>query len=370
MTENSSSVLTPYIKSLFLETPNLTPNDLATVLKCIFKGIPSDVQTAAFLTALRMRELDHKPEFITAAVNTILEVSTAISPENVGGKSFIDIVGTGGDGKNAFNVSTSSSIVAAGMGLPICKHGGKTSTSNSGAGDILTCLDVNLMKVSRETLPSLLKKSNYCFLFAPSFHSAMGKVARVRSNLGIPTIFNILGPLINPVPLKARILGVYNEALGESYASAASLLNKENKTKCTSMVVFGKIGLDEISPIGPTKCWLVDTKGDITTFIISPKDFNLPEHSLLEVRSGSPKENAATLIHILRQDLEIYRIHDDPKNNHPIVNFILLNSAALAVLAGLTDNWAEGVELAKTAILTGSSLSSFEKFRSAVQEIN
>ena len=369
MTENSSSVLTPYIKSLFLETPNLTPNDLAIVLKCIFKGIPSDVQTAAFLTALRMRELDHKAEFITAAVNTILEFSSTVSLESVGNKSYIDIVGTGGDGQNTFNVSTSSSIVAAGMGLPICKHGGKTSTSTSGAGDILSCLNVNLMKVSKETLPLLLKKSNYSFLFAPSFHSAMGKVAYVRSNLGIPTIFNILGPLINPVPLKARILGVYNEALGESYADAASLLNKENKSKCVSMVVYGKIGLDEIAPIGPTKCWLVDAKGDITTFIISPKDFNLPEHTLLEVRSGSPQENADILMHILRQDLDTYKVHVNPHNNHPIVNFILLNSAALAVVSGLTDSWAEGVELAKTAILTGSSLSSFEKFRAAVSEI-
>ncbi|ODV80535.1 anthranilate phosphoribosyltransferase [Suhomyces tanzawaensis NRRL Y-17324] len=364
---SSPNALTPFIKSLLMEPPNFTEGDLATVLRCIFRGIPSDIQTASFLTALRLRGLDQRPEFIAAAVTTVLEFSKMIPAELVDPLGYVDIVGTGGDGKNTFNVSTSSAIVAAGMGLPVCKHGGKASSSTSGSGDLLKSLGVDLMNVNDETTPEIVKKSDFCFLFAPAFHGGMLKVAPVRAQLGIPTIFNILGPLINPIPLRARILGVYSEQLGESYAQAASILAKESKVHKKTMVVYGDIGLDEISPFGYTKYWMIDADGEITKGVISPKDFHLPEHDLTWVSLGTPEENAETLLHILRQDQSRFKIKES--NNHALVDYILMNTAALAVVAGIATDWVHGVELAKNSIMSGSALRALEDFKAAVQEL-
>lgn len=360
---SSKNILTPYIRSLFLDPPNLTASDLATVLRSIFRGIPSDIQLAAFLTALRMKGLDHHPDYIAAAVQTILEFSDSVEPELVDAQGYVDIVGTGGDGQNTFNVSTSAAIVAAGMGINVCKHGGKALTSTLGSGDLLKCLGVDLSAVNKDTTPKILSQSRFCFLFAPSFHPGMGKVAHIRSELGIPTIFNILGPLMNPIPLRARILGVYSEKLGEAYANAAAALAKRSQCHQQTMVVYGDVGLDEISPMGNTTCWFINKEGEISKFKISPKDFNLPEHSLNLVRSGTPEENAQILFHILRQDHKEFLVRNI---NHPIVDYILLNSAALAVVAGAADDWEHGVELAKQSIILGAALEALETFKTAL----
>lgn len=364
---SSKNVLTPYVKSLFLQTPNLTPEDFSTVLRLIFKGIPSDIQTSAFLTALRMRGLDHEPEFIAAAVSTILEFSDIVPKSEVDSTGYIDIVGTGGDGQNTFNVSTSAAIVAAGMGLNVCKHGGKASTSTSGSGDLLKSLGVDLSVVNKSTTPRIVSESNFCFLFAPAFHPGMAKVAHIRAQLGVPTIFNILGPLLNPMPIRARILGVFSEQLGESYAKAAAELAKKSDVHQKTMVVFGEVGLDEISPIGSTKCWLIDADGEITTMRISPQDFGLPEHSLNLVKSGTPEENADILYRILRQDDPLYTVKES--GNHPLVDYIIMNAAALAFVSGLCDSLEKGVSLASYAITSGNSLRALEDFKTTLHKI-
>lgn len=364
---SQKNILTPYIKSLFLQPPNLIPNDLAIVLRSIFKGIPSEIQISAFLTALRMRGLDHQPEFIAAAVSTILEFSDLIDPSLVDPRGYVDIVGTGGDGQDTFNVSTSAAIVGAGMGLNVCKHGGKASTSASGSGDLLKCLGIDLSVVTLDTTPAILKNSGFCYLFAPCFHNGMAKVAAIRAQLGIPTIFNILGPLLNPIPIRARILGVNSEALGDSYAKAAAELAKTSDVHERTMVVYGEIGLDEISPIGLTKCWIIESSGEIVNLTISPKDFNLPEHSLSLVKSGTPQENADVLLHILRQDHPAYEVKDT--GNHPLVDYILLNSAALAVISNIADSWESGVDCAKEAIVSGKAYKSLTDFQSAIASV-
>lgn len=356
--------LTPFLKKLVINPPTLTPGDLATALRLIFQDAASDIQTGAFLSALRLRGLDQEPDYIAAAVNTVLEFAKTIPPEKVDSKGYIDIVGTGGDGQNTFNVSTSSAIVAAGMGLPVCKHGGKASTSTSGSGDLLKSLGVDLSKVDETTTPEIVSQSKFCFLFAPSFHPGMGLVAHIRSQLGIPTIFNILGPLINPIPIQSRILGVYSEKLGESYALAASILAKQSDVHVKTMVVFGEVVLDEISPIGTTKTWTIDKEGTITRGSISPADFGLPEHELATVKSGTPQENAEVLMHILRQDEEKYVVKDE--GNHPLVDYILMNSAALAVVAGEARTWTEGVVLAKESIQSGKALQALEDLKKAI----
>lgn len=364
MSEFGPNVLTPFIKSLLLEYPNLKPEDIASVFKLIFRGLASDIQVAAFLTALKCKGLDHHPQYIAAAVESVMEFS---HPIDIAGPGFVDIVGTGGDGQNTFNVSTASSIVGAGMNIPVCKHGGKASTSGSGSGDLLTCLGVDIMKINHNTASHVLQSSPYTFLFAPAFHEVMGKVAGVRKQLGIPTIFNILGPLMNPAPLAARILGVYSRSLGEAYAQTVLQLTANDPVHRRTMVVYGHVGLDEISPIGSTSCWIVEN-GTIRYEDISPKDFNIPETSLESVKSGTPQQNATILMHILTQDSEEFMVKDNNKN-HPIVNYILLNSAALAVVSGIASSYVEGVELAKQAIILGSALQALETFKSTVDNL-
>lgn len=365
---SESTILTPYLKKLISEHVAFTPKDLSSVLELIFQGKVSEIQKAAFLTAMRVKGIDHEPEFIAAAVKTVMKFSHPIDSKLVPEGGFVDIVGTGGDGQNTFNVSTASSIIAAGMGIPVCKHGGKASTSSSGSGDLLKCLGVDLMKVNKDTAVNVLTESQYTYLFAPAFHEVMANVAEVRKLLGIPTIFNILGPLMNPAPLSSRILGVYRKPLGEAYAKCVLQLTETDSTHKRSMVVFGDVGLDEISPIGTTSCWIVEN-GTITFKEISPKDFNIPETSLDSVKSGTPQENAQILYHILNQDSEEYKIHQDNQQNHPILNYILMNSAALAVVYELTDSFLEGVELAKKSITSRAALAALESFKSSLNSL-
>lgn len=368
MSEQDPTTLTPYIKKILTTPPTLTSQDLSNVLQIIFQGKASDLQVGSFLTAIRTKGLDHESDYIAAAIKTVMEFSYPIDVNSVPVKGYVDIVGTGGDGQNTFNVSTASSIIAAGMGIPVCKHGGKASTSTSGSGDLLKCLGVDLMKVNKHTALEVLLNSQYTFLFAPAFHEVMANVASVRKQLGIPTIFNILGPLMNPAPLKARILGVYSKPLGQAYAETVLQLTKLDPTHSRSMVVYGNVGLDEISPIGLTSCWIIENN-QISYKEISPKDFGLPEIPLSQVKSGTPQENADILNHILTQDCEEFVVKDDNELNHPIVNYILLNSGALAVVYGLTDSYPEGVELAKEAIRSKKAFEALQSFKEALNRV-
>lgn len=355
---DSKTVLTPYIKSLLLEPPNLTPDDLGLVIKLIVQKIPTEVQIASFLTALRLRGLDQQAEYIAVAASKVLEYSDVLDPSRLDAAGYIDIVGTGGDGQNTFNVSTSSAIVCAGMGLKVCKHGGKAATSSSGAGDLMANLGADLSVIKKDKVYDILSKSNFCFLFAPNFHPAMANVAPLRSALGIPTIFNVLGPLLNPAPIRARILGVYAENLGMVYAEAVLKLDKERGRKAKTMVVWGQIGLDEISPIGRTKIWLVDpATEEILPSYITPKDFDLKEHTLDQVLSGTPSENAALLKDILNNKLG---------EGDPIYDYITMNAGALAFVSGQAASWKHGKELAIEAIKSGNALKALNQFIDAI----
>ncbi|GME92232.1 hypothetical protein B5S28_g1995 [[Candida] boidinii] len=368
----SKNVLTPYVKALLNDPPTLTPSDLSKALKLIFNSEASDIQSSAFLTALRLKGLDHKAEYIAIAVQTVLEFSDLILPNSVDSNGFLDIVGTGGDSQNTFNVSTSAAIIASGIvdsngeHLKVCKHGGKASTSTSGSGDLMANLGVELFKVNSKTAPLIVKNSNLCFLFAPAFHHGMGKVAHIRAQLGIPTIFNILGPLLNPIPIKARVLGVYAENLGQVYAEAALSIDKsKNPDKIAStLVVWGECGLDEISPIGKTKYWKVDPiSKEITTGTLQPSDFGLPEHSLDSVRSGTAKENAEVLKKLLNGEYGV-----EP-NSHPLVDYILINASALAVTAGAAKDWKHGVQLARESITSGNATKALQSFINAINSL-
>lgn len=361
---NMTKVLTPYIQALLENPPTLTQTQFTKALRLIFDGEANDIEISSFLTAIRLRKIDFDSEFIANAVQTILEYSDKIDLSKIDPDGYFDIVGTGGDSQNTFNVSTSAAIIGAGMGLNICKHGGKASTSKSGAGDLMSKLGVNLMKVNADSVPTVVNESNMCFLFAPAFHRGMGKVVNVRKNLGIPTIFNILGPLLNPIPLKGRILGVYTRELGETYCMAAIKSDKKKgRRPARTFVVWGEVGLDEFSPTGKSVVWNYNEKNDeIEEFTVSPKDFGLPDHSLNLVRSGTPEENAVKLREIL--SLKSIKPGDDA-----LVDYILMNSSALAVMGGLTDNWKEGVNIAIQSITSGSALRALDKFVESVDRL-
>lgn len=290
-----------------------------------------------------------------------------------------NIVGTGGDSHSTFNISTTSSILASSL-LLLSKHGNRASTSKSGSADLLTSTlptPPNLTAVTPETIAKVYAESNYAFLFAPVFHPGMKYVAPIRKELGWRTIFNLLGPLANPVEgsIEARLLGVARRDIGPVFAEALKISGARK-----AMVVCGEEDLDEISCAGKTYCWrLVDRSThqagsskdlDIESFTLSAEDFGLPAHPLKDVSPGKePSENAAILTKLLQNQLP----RDDP-----ILHFVLMNTAALFVVSGVCEadtsdmghgddgqvvsergpgggRWKEGVRRARWAVESGEA---------------
>lgn len=310
-----------------------------------------------------------------------------------------DIVGTGGDSHSTFNISTTASIIASPF-LLTAKHGNRAQTSMSGSADVLNAISPkppNLSALMAEKIPQIYDRTNYAFLFAPNFHPGMEHAAPVRRDLGIRTIFNLLGPLANPVDwaIEARVVGVAYQELGPVFAEALRLSGSKK-----ALIVCGAEDLDEISCAGPTNCWMLkevdnpsfrgpitEEDEDCTTseeeapprkisqlekFQLSPAHFGLPSHPLSEVYGGKmPKENAAKLMSILRNEL---------RPDDPILDFVLMNTAALLVISGVCEadecktgevvkergpggqRWKEGVRKARWCIESGQALQELERF--------
>eukprot|EP01134_Creolimax_fragrantissima_P000749 CFRG0749T1 len=248
----------------------------------------------------------------------------------------VDIVGTGGDGHDTFNVSTTAGIIVAGAGVKVAKHGNRSASSKCGSADVLETLGVNLY-VSASQCGNIIDTVGYCFLFAPTFHPALKTVAPVRSQLGLKTVFNILGPMVNPCNPKHMVVGVYHPRIGRMMAE--SLLARGI---VHGLVVCGRECLDEISISGPTDVWEIKD-GQINERVVTPEDFGLPSHPISEVSGGGPSENAKLLQGIV-----------DGTHNGPETDFVLLNAAALLVVAGKANSWKEGVQVARNAIKEGA----------------
>lgn len=353
--------LNVYLKKLLKKPPSLTAEDLTEALNHMINGEISDVQVSAFLATLRVTELDHSSSFVSAAAARIFEESHKMNYAELDPNGYVDIVGTGGDGQDTFNVSTTAGIIAAGIpGIKVCKHGGKASTAASGAGDILKCLGVDLFNVTDQSAPEILRQSQFTFLFAPVFHPMMASLAPLRRAMGMPTIFNIMGPLLNPAPIKGRIIGVYDEGLGQVFAEAVRDLNHcrlgpagQGPRAVPAMIVWGEEGLDEISPAGKTRVWHLRADESIEEYSLHPSDFGLPTHELSTVKSGTPAENAEVVWKIVRNELP---------ENHPVLDYVLLNTAALAVIDGAAKDWKHGVELARESIQSGEAKKALETF--------
>jgi len=314
-------------------------------------GGATPVQIGAFLMALKYSGKAHDDIVISAAAEVLRSYAIGVTLEGGDADFTVDIVGTGGDGHNTFNVSTSAAIVAAGAGARVIKHGSKASTSSSGSSDILAALGCQHLPPTTTHLPRI----PFVFLSAVNYHPAIGALSPIRKSLPFRTIFNVLGPLLNPSRPRGMVLGVYTKSLGPVFARALRDAGVER-----AMVVCGQEGLDEISIAGGTWTWTLEG-GQITEAVVHPVHFGLAAQPLNWVAGSTPAINAATLTALLTST---------PAPNLPppvsldaIRDFVLLNAAALLVVAKVAVDYKDGVRLARESMTNGKAWEALQTFR-------
>lgn len=302
----------------------------------IMEGEVSQIQMAAFLVALKIR--GERVADIVAAAAVMRDKATIIPAPDAA----MDIVGTGGDGIGTYNISTASAFIVAGCGVPVAKHGNKAVSSKSGAADVLSSLGINL-DCPMPLVETALAEANVCFLMAPRHHSAMRHVGPVRADLGVRTIFNLLGPLANPALVKRIMVGVFDAKYCTPFAEALHKLGTKH-----AWVVHGSDGLDEITTTGITHVTALD-EGAITEFTISPSDIGLPMATLDDLRGGTPAENAGYLRDMLGGATGPYR------------DIVIFNAAAALVAGGHAPDLATAADRARTSIDQGAALAALDK---------
>ena len=328
------------IKEAIIKLTNkedLSYEEAKAVMNEIMSGEASDVQKSAYLTALTMK--GETIDEITGSAEEMRNHAVQLSHEG----DVLEIVGTGGDKSDSFNISTTSSLVIASAGVPVAKHGNRAASSKSGAADVLESLGVNIT-ISPEKSAELLQNIGICFLFAQSYHTAMKYVGPIRKELGIRTIFNILGPLANPASANLQVMGVYDESLVEPLAKVLSNLGVKR-----ALVVYGQDRLDEISASAETSvCEVKD--GTFKSYTISPEQFGLTRCKKEELTGGTPDENAAITKAILAGEQGARR------------TAVVLNAGAGLYVAGKADSIEAGVRLAEELIDSGKAEKKLEEF--------
>ena len=313
------------------------------VMDEIMSGQATPVQMSAYLTALALKG-ETIDEITASAAGMRAHCIKLLHNLDV-----LEIVGTGGDGSNSFNISTTSSLVIAAGGVPVAKHGNRAASSKSGAADVLEALGVKIT-LTPERSAEILKKINICFLFAQNYHIAMKYVAPIRKELGIRTVFNILGPLSNPAGANMELMGVYDQSLVEPLAQVMANLGVNR-----GMVVYGQDSLDEISMCAPTSvCEIRD--GKFTSYEITPEQFGYERCEKGALTGGTPAENAEITKAILKGE------EKGPKRQA-----VCLNAGAALYIAGKAASIEEGVKLAESLIDNGAALKKLEEF---VEETN
>lgn len=315
---------------------SLSTSESTALFNAVIQGELSNEQIAAMLIALKVRGAN--TEEITGAVAASLQNAKAFPHPNY---PFADIVGTGGDGQNTINISTASAIVAASMGAKVAKHGNRSVSSKSGASDVLTALGVNV-NVTPEQARQALNEIGVCFLFAQQYHSGFRHVAPVRAALKTRTIFNILGPLINPARPTYHLLGVYAPELVKTYAETTVALEHQY-----SFVVHGS-GLDEVALHGETQVAEIKN-GKIEYFTLTPEDFGLKTQSLESLRGGEPQENAQMLTALLQG-----------KGKAEHANAVAANTALLLKLFG-HDDLKQNVQNVLAHLASGKAFETLQK---------
>ena len=308
------------------------------VMDEIMNDEASQIQMSAYLTALSMK--GETIDEITGSAAGMRAHCTRVMNE----MEVLEIVGTGGDRSNSFNISTTSAIVIAAGGVPVAKHGNRAASSKSGAADVLEALGVKIQSTP-ESAKKLLEEIGICFLFAQNYHLAMKYVAPVRRELGIRTVFNILGPLTNPAGATMQVMGVYEEELVRPLAEVLQKLGVKR-----AMVVYGQDGLDEISMSAPTTVCEETLEGEFKSYVISPEDFGLIRCRKEDLVGGTPEENAAITRSVLSGD-------KGPKRDA-----VLMNAGAGLYIGGRADTLSDGIRMAAALIDSGRASAKLEEF--------
>ncbi|KAF9474033.1 anthranilate phosphoribosyltransferase, TrpD [Pholiota conissans] len=343
----------PLLNKLVQTPEYFTPEDLKEALNHLFTpAVLQPSQIGAFLTALHIHRVERRPESLAAAASVLRERALKADVQDADGDFVVDIVGTGGDGYNLFNVSTTAAVVAAGAGARVIKHGSRASTSSSGSADLLESLEC-LFTAPTPGTAMPLPRIPFTFILAPHYHPAMAAIAPYRKALPFRTMFNVLGPLINPARPRGMVLGVAEPEIGPTFAHSLSEGGVER-----ALVVCGFEKLDEISCAGPTHAWELKD-GKVTPKTLTPKDFGLPAHPLTAVTGGSPQENAETFKTLLTSGANI------PENLVPVLDFVLMNASALLVVAGVAHDFVEGTKLARESVTSGKAWDALNTFRKA-----
>ena len=332
------------ILTLISKGNDLSNKECSFIFEQIMNGNVSDIHIAGFLMGLATK--GETIEEIIASATVLRKKSIKIrSPINT-----LDTCGTGGDSKGSLNISTAVAIVASSCGISIAKHGNKAVSSKSGSSDVLAALGVNInLDISK--VEESLKTLGLCFLAAPLYHSSMKNVAAVRSTLGIRTIFNLLGPLINPANTKHQLIGVYDKKL---LIPIANCLKKLGSKKV--WVVHGRDGMDEITVTNSTDIVELN-KGEIIEKTINPMDFGIAISKEKDLRGGSPEENARQMIDLFNGKQGPYR------------DIVILNTSASLMISNKCNNILDGLNIARSAIDSGkclNKLNSFIKFTNRV----
>ena len=323
-----------------VDKQDLTYDEAYAVINEIMSGETSPTQNAAFLAALSTKSSKAETtDEIAGCAAAMRDHATKVFP----GMEVMEIVGTGGDSAQSFNISTTSALVAAAGGVKIAKHGNRAASSQCGTADCLEALGVNIDQ-SPEKCTQLLEKAGICFFFAQKYHTSMKYVGSIRKELGIRTVFNILGPLTNPASPTRQLLGVYDESLVEPLARVLTSLGVKH-----GMVVYGTDKMDEISASAPTKVCEFH-EGEYRTYTISPEDFGLSSCKKEELVGGTPAQNAEITRSILKGE-------KGPKRNA-----VLLNAGAALYIGGKAASFKDGITLAAELIDNGSSLSVLDTF--------
>ena len=323
------------IRSL-IEHGTLPPPLATSALETIMSGEATPAQIGAFLAALRLR--GETPELVAACLGVMERHAEPVPVTGV-----IDVCGTGGDGIDTFNVSTAAGIVAAAAGARVAKHGNRAASSKCGSADLLEALGANL-QISGTQAAGIVEKCGFVFLFAQRFHPAMRHVGGPRREIGVRTLFNLLGPLSNPARPKRQLVGVGASAMGPLVAQALALRGMER-----AIVVHSADGLDEISPAAPTHAWIVG-EGAVAERQLSPADFGLPTHALERVAGGDAEHNAGLLQAVL------------DGADGPVTDFVLMNAGAACFVAGIAPDFAEGTLRAREAIASGRAREVFDHY--------
>jgi len=320
-----------------VEAQDLTRGEARQVMREIMDGKASDPQIAALLVGLRMKK--ETVDEISGFAEVMREKVVRIQPK---AKDLVDTCGTGGDGTGTFNISTATAFVVAGAGVPVAKHMNRSISSACGCADVLEALGVKV-ELSPADMVSSIDEVGIGFLFAPALHPAMKYAMPTRRAIGVRTVFNILGPLTNPAFAPAQLLGVFDGNLTDPLAHVLGNLGTSR-----ALVVHGEGGLDELSTLGDSTISELK-EGEVTTYKVNPKDFELPLATLADLKGGDPEKNALILRAVLSGE------------QGPRRDIVLLNAGAALMAAGRAQNIAGGIKLAAKSIDDGAALEKLDK---------